>query len=301
MARHGSLAEQLAGIRLYVTTPDHEPDPLQTNFAVVPANDNNPEDVEGMKVERRWRMKPSVEEIMRQVTSHPEEKNEHGQTIRIGSLRFSDGTQTEQAFKLTIDGKVVAFQARMPVGALLGTKDAAESQLGGDEDSQHVTASNKYFADMLDTLPHRYRAGGKRKRGANTSREGAKRELAEAYANTDMSKVTFTRYPDGLPCGSAKVADSFLGMQKGKKGESGSVMWQDIVSAKADRDIWAATVASLSESDRAVLDAATTARSMQQVGETLGFNGKNAERRGKRAILAANDNLMAAIDAYAAA
>lgn len=296
--RHGSLAEQLAGIRLYVTTPDHEPDPLQTNFAVVPANDNNPEDIEGMKVERRWRMKPSVEEIMRQVTSHPEEKNEQGQTIRIGSLRFSDGTQTEQAFKLTIDGKVVAFQARMPAGALLGTKDAAESQLGGEEDSQHVTASNKYFAEMLDTLPHRYRAGGKRKRGANTSHEDAKRELAEAYANTDMSKVTFTRYPDGLPCGSAKVADSFLGMQKGKKGESGSVMWQDIVSAKADRDIWAATVASLSESDRAVLDAASTARSFEELGGNA--PKRSAIRRGKKALMAANDNIMAAIAAYAA-
>lgn len=300
MARHASLAEQLTGLRLYVSTPDHDPEPIQTNWAVTAANDNNPEDIEGMKVERRWRMKPSVEEIMRSVQSGDIHRNDAGQVVRMGKLKFSDGTQTEQAFKLTIDGKVVAFQARMPVGALLGTKDAAESQLGGDEDSQHVTASNRYFADMLDTMPHRYKAGGKRKRGSATSREDAKRELAEAYANTDMSKVTFTRYPDGLPCGSAKVADSFLGMQKGKKGESGSVMWQDIVSAKADRDVWAAAVDTLMHADRTALDAAAAGSSMRKVGESLGFSGKNAERRGKRALIAANDNLMAAINAYAA-
>lgn len=300
MARHASLAEQLSAFRRYVTTPDHEPEPISTNWSTAPANDNNPEDIEGMRVERRWRMKPSVEEIMRQVAKGEVERNEAGQAIRIGTLKFSDGTQTEQAFKLTIDGKVVAFQARMPVGAMLGTKDAAESQLGGDEDSQHVTASNRYFADMLDTLPHRYKSGGKRKRGAASSHEEAKRELAEAYANTDMSKVTFTRYPDGLPCGSAKVADSFLGMQKGKKGESGSMMWQDIVSARLDRDIWAATVDSLMHTDRKALDVAASGKSMRQVGESLGFSGKNAERRGKRALIAANDNLMAAIEAYAA-
>lgn len=300
MARHASLAEQLSAFRRYVTTPDHEPEPISTNWTVTPANDNNPEDIEGMRVERRWRMKPSVEEIMRQVAKGEVERNKAGQAIRIGTLKFSDGTQTEQAFKLTIDGKVVAFQARMPVGAMLGTKDAAESQLGGDEDSQHVTASNRYFADMLDTLPHRYKAGGKRKRGAASSHEEAKRELAEAYANTDMSKVTFTRFPDGLPCGSAKVADNFLGMQKGKKGESGSMMWQDIVSARLDRDIWAATVDSLMHTDRKALDVAASGKSMRQVGESLGFSGKNAERRGKRALIAANDNLMAAIEAYAA-
>ncbi|MDW9650803.1 hypothetical protein GOB33_22225 [Sinorhizobium meliloti] len=300
MARHSSLAEQLAGFRKYVTTPDHDPEPMQTNFSVAPANDNNPEDIEGMRVERRWRMKPSVEDIMRQVQNNPVEKNEAGQTVKIGKLKFSDGTQTEQAFKVTIDGKVVPFQARMPTGALLGTKDAAESQLGGEEDSQHVKASNRYFAEMLDTLPPRYKAGSKRRRGSNSSHEEAMRELAEAYANTDMSKVTFTRYPDGLPCGSAKVADSFLGMQKGKKGESGSVMWQDIVSARLDRDIWAATVDSLMHTDRKALDAAASGKTMRQVGESLGFSGKNAERRGKRALLAANDNLMAAIEAYAA-
>lgn len=300
MPRHGSLAEQLEAVRLYVTTPDHEPEPLQTNWSTIAANDNNPEDVDGMRVERRWRMKPSIDEIMKSVTDGPIEKNEHRQVVRIGRLRFSDGSQTEKGFKLTIDGKVVATQIRMPAGALLGTKDAAESQLGGEEDSQHVTASNRYFADLLKTLPHRYRSGGKRRQGRNYTAAESRALLAEAYANTNMAMVTYTKFPDGLPCGSPKAADAFPGMVKTQRGESGSMAWQDIVIAKADRDVWAASVAALSVTDAVVLETATKARSMTEVGSSLGFVGKTAERRGKRALIAANNNLMAAIEAYAA-
>jgi len=298
MARHGSLAEQLAAVRIYASTPDHGPEPMQTNWAVVPANDNNPEDVDGMKVERRWRMKPSIEEIMRSVATGDEERNEAGQIIRIGRIRFSDGTQTEKAFKLTIDGKVVSFQDRMPAGAMLGTKDAAESQLGAEEDSAHVSASNRYFADLLKTLPHRYRSGGKRRPGRNYSRIEASAMLAAAYAATDMAMVTFTRYPDGLPCGSQKMADVFPGMVKTQQGESGSLAWQDIVIAKADRDVWAATVASLSTADKATLDAAVVGQSLREIGGEGHI--RTAERRGKRRLIAANDNLMSAINKLAA-
>lgn len=300
MPRHGSLAEQLAALKAYATTPDHEPEPIQTNWTTIPANDNEPEEVAEMTVERRWRMKPSTAEILRQVATGDVERNEVGQVVRIGKLRFSDGSQTEQAMKVTIDGKVVSFQARMPVGAMLGMKDAAESQLGGEEDSQHVKASNAYFADALDTLPHRYKAGSKRRQGKNYTRAESVELLAAAIANTDMSKVVRTYYPTGLPCGSAKVADSFLGMQKGKKGESGSVMWQDIVSAREARMAWGWAVASLADDDRRVLDAAVSAKSLGQVGSSLGFTGKRAERRGKRALLAANDNLARAIENYVA-
>lgn len=300
MARHGSLAEQLAALKAYATMPDHEPEPVQTNWSTVPANDNEPEVVAELQAERRWRMKPSTAEIMRQVATGDVERNSAGQVVRIGSLRFSDGTQTEQAMKVTIDGKVVSFQARMPVGAMLGMKDAAESQLGGEEDGQHVAASNSYFAEVFDTLPHRYKAGGKRRRGKNYTHAESVELLAAAVSNTDMSKVVRTYYPTGLPCGSAKVADSFLGMQKGKKGESGSVMWQDIVSARESRIAWGWAVASLADDDRRVIDAATSAKSFGQVGTSIGFTGKRAERRGKRSLLAANDNLARAIKNYVA-
>ncbi len=298
MSRHASLADQLKALRKYATTPDHEPEPLQTNWTLVAANDNNPEDTEGMTVERRWRMKPSIEEILRQVESGDVEQNSDGKIVRIGRLRFSDGTQTERGHKLTIDGKVVAAQIRMPVGAMLGTKDAAESQLGAEEDSQHVTASNLYFADLMKTQPHRYRPGGKRRPGKNYTRAEAIAMLAEAKANTDMSKVKITKYPDGLPCGSQKMSDIFPGMVKTQKGESGSLAWQDIVIAKADRDVWAASIASLSKTDKSTLDSATSARSFEDLGG--GTPRRTAIRKGRRALMAANDNLMRAVEAYAA-
>lgn len=301
MTRHGSLAEQLAALRAYVTMPDHDPEPIETNWSITPANDNEPEVVAELQAERRWRMKPSTAEIMRQVATGEVERNSAGQVVRIGSLRFSDGTQTEQAMKVTIDGKVVSFQARMPVGAMLGVKDAAESQLGGEEYSQHVKASNDYFAEMFDTLPHRYKAGGRRRRGQNYTRAESVELLAAAVANTDMSKVVRTYYPTGLPCGSAKVAENFLGMQKGKKGESGSVMWQDIVSARESRIAWGWAVDSLADNDRRVLDAATGASSYADVGVAVGQTRQYADKKngGRRALIAANDNLMAAIKKYA--
>ena len=316
MVRHSSLADQLTALRSYVTAPDHEPEPVQTNWATFPANDNDPEDVEDLHVERRWRMKPSVEEIMRQVASGDIDRGPPsemeivkdgvvrtvtvpGPILRIGKLHFSDGTQTEAGFKLVM-GEPIAARIRMPAGAMLGTKDAEEGQLGGEADPQHITASNDYFAATFDVKPRAYQSGGRRKRGRNISHAEAKAMLAEAYANTDMSKVTFTRYPDGLPAGSPKVSDNFLGLQKTTCGDSGSTMWQDIVSAKADRKEWFDAVDALKAKDRGVLEAAMTAKTMKSVGISMGYAGKTAERRGKRALIAANNNLMAAIDAYAA-
>lgn len=293
MSRRASLADQLVALRRFITEPDHNPEPIQTNWTVIAANDNDPEEVAELHTERRWRIKPSVQEIVRQIESNDVERNAGGQVVRIGKLRFSDGTQMEAGHKLVMN-KVVAAQIRMPVGALLGTKDAEEGQLGAEEDHQHIAASNGHFAEVLDTLPHRYTPGGKRRRGKNFTNAESKEMLAEAYANTDMSKVTFTRFPDALPCGSPKAADSFLGMQKGKKGESGSVMWQDIVTAMADRKEWFDSVDELKAEDRAALEAVKSAKTYLDVA-SKGTPRRSAFRHGKARLIAANDNLMAAI------
>lgn len=303
MGRHSSLAEQLAAIKAYRARPETEGpmEPIKTNWSTVPANDNNPEDVEGMRVERLLEITPSVEEIMREVKNGEVERNADGQVVAIGRLRFSDGTQTEQAMKLTIDGKVVAFQARMPVGAMLGTDDKLKAQRGGDENPQERVASNRYFAEMLNTRPHRYVSGKKAKRGGrNYTATESRAMLAEATANTDPTKITYTRYPDGLPCGSAKVADSFVGMKKIKCGESVSMMWQDIASSIVEREIWSATMAAITQRDDKVLEVAVTARNFSDIGQSLGFTGKRAERRGKRALITANDNLSYFLKEYAA-
>lgn len=299
MARHASLADQLSALRAFATQPDHEPEPLQTNWSVVPANDNDPEDVAELKHDRKRLVTPSVAEIMKNVRLDDVARNEAGQVVRIGRLRFSDGTQTEKAYRFTLDGKLEEYAARMPAGAMLGCRDKVDVALGGDENPQHVTDSNIYFAEMFGTRKPRYITGSKARGHRNAmTHEEAKAELARAYANTDMTKVTFTHFPDGLPCGSARIADSFLGMQKTTCAGGGSMMWQDIVVAMADRKEWFDAVDALKDDDRETLQAAMAAKSMADIGGT--GHKRSAERRGKRRLIAANDNLMAAIRKIAA-
>lgn len=160
MTRHGSLAEQLKGVLAYRSRPEGPVEPIQTNWTAAPANDNNPEDLAGLRVERRWSMRPTPEEIMAEVAKDEVErgpastmdffvnkatKTVHvpGATIAIGKLRFSDGTQTERGHKLVM-GEVVDAQIRMPVGALLGTRDRQERVLGGDTVSSNTSYTIVY-------------------------------------------------------------------------------------------------------------------------------------------------------------
>jgi hypothetical protein len=233
---------------------------------------------------------------MRNVRLADVEQNETGQIIRIGKLRFSDGTQTEKAFRFTIDGKLEEYAARMPAGAMLRCRDKVDVALGGEENPQEVTDSNEYFCAMLNTKKPRYLTG-KRPKGERIkiTHDEAKAELAKAYANTDMSKVTFTKYPDGLPCGAKKVADSFLGMQKTTCAGGGSVMWQDIVSQREERQEWLDAVSKMADEHFKILTLAVKASSLKQIGEARGFKGQYAIEAGKRLLVAANDNLADAL------
>jgi hypothetical protein len=149
---------------------------------------------------------------------------------------------------------------------------------------------------MLNTKKPRYLTG-KRPKGERIkiTHDEAKAELAKAYANTDMSKVTFTKYPDGLPCGAKKVADSFLGMQKTTCAGGGSVMWQDIVSQREERQEWLDAVSKMADEHFKILTLAVKASSLKQIGEARGFKGQYAIEAGKRLLVAANDNLADAL------
>ncbi|MBA8838159.1 hypothetical protein [Ochrobactrum sp. RH2CCR150] len=301
--RHGSLAEQLKALMTYRNRPEGQREPLQTNWSVAPgANDNDPEEVADMRYERDWRQTPSVQAIMQSVATDDIEKNERGQIIRIGKLRFSDGNQTEVGYVLGIDGEVIQADIRMPAGAMLGMKDKPDRASGGGADPKDTKASNHYFEDMLGTLPHRYIPSGKRRNGTDYSAEESARILAEAYANTDMEKVTYTRYPKGLPCGSPKAADSFLGMRKTTCAGGGDESWEDTLSAMIDRDFWFEALQELKDRDRDVLDTALEAANYTDVGIAAGQSRHYADKRsgGRKALLAANDNLAAAIKKYAA-
>lgn len=306
MTRHASLADQLSAFRKFITEPDHRPEPVQTNWSVAPANDNDPEDLAEMHAERHWDISPSVEQIMRQVKRGPVVRNDRGLIVQIGSLRFSDGTQTETGFKLTVDGKVVSHQFTMPAGAMLRTTDKERAVRGG-EDAAEEAASNRYFGapKKPDDPGGLFQAefSKPKKRTGRTQRIGhqakadARQMLADAIVNTPVMPAV-TKCPDGFPAGPRCLAHLWPGLVKTATGGGGASGWEDIVSQRERRNEWHRWVDGLKPVDREVLEAARTARTFAEVSP--GGTSRGARKRGKRMLIAVNDNLMAAINSNAA-
>ncbi|TIV38954.1 MAG: hypothetical protein E5V91_12500 [Mesorhizobium sp.] len=320
-------------MKQWAAKPEGPVEAVQTNWTIVPANDNaNPEDIANTHVERRSAVRPTLSEIFRESAkvdcrrvpvadvskakgehdfelypiardveygiAKDDKGREHKVVVRIGRLRFSDGTQTEKGFARGIDGKMIMKDLEMPVGAMLRTEDQQERMLGGNgAGGAYVEQSNLYFAQMLGAIEPRYVKGTERRQGRSYSADETRTMLADAYANTPVLPPV-KRYRKGLPCGSQRVAESFLGMQKGKKGESGSVAWQDVSTHIVNREVWEATIAMLSDADTNVLDGALTARSLADLGD--GSHRRTRERQGRRKLHAANDNLVAALKKSAA-
>lgn len=290
MSRHASLAEQLKALMEYRNRPEGDIETVKTNWTTVPTNDNaDPEETIDFSFERNLLVTPSVQEIMRQVRTKDVERNAAGQIVRIGKLCFSDGAQTEKAYTVGPDGDVIQMDARMPVGAMLHTVEKAKEQAGGRGYTEAQNEqSNLYFAAMLGTIEPRYIKRTKRRNGPSLTADESREVLAKAIANTPMMP-TVKRYKAGLPCGGKRVADSFMGMQKGKKGESGAIAWEDIATHKVNREIWDETLAQLSKRDIATLDAAMEAETMKDF--VKGKRGGNAYASGSLELRAANDNL----------
>ena len=303
MSRHRTFDSAMSALLAYKNRPEGAPVPVSTNWAIVPANDNEPEVTAQMHAERRIQILPTVEEIMRQVETGDIERNDAGQIIRIGRLKFSDGTQVEAGHKYGPGGEVVSTKQQMPTGAMLGCQEKESRTLGGDENPSELAASNNYFLNAFGVgRRERIPSGKKAKRTYQTHAE-AKAELAKIYANTPILPPV-TKCPPGLPNAGSKIADSFLGMKKTTTGESGSMGWQDVSTALVDREIWAQAIEALSDRDRAVLDmvAHKRARTLTDVGVAAGQSRQYADKRsgGRKAIAAANDNLMQAIKKYSA-
>lgn len=293
MTRHASLQE---GLKAYRNRPEGDIVPVQTNWSTITANDNDPEDLADKYAERRWRIHPSMDDIEASIDSGIVERNEAGQIVRIGTLEFSDGTQTEKAYHYGPEGKLIQYDAVMPVGAMMHTTDAQERMLGGDDDNG---GSNTYFRQTLGVGNKAQSVVTKREKPeerTNYSTEAAKAMLAEAYANTPTLPVVTYGAP-ALPWRPTRLNDMFVGMKKGKKGETGSVSWQDISSSMVAHETWRQVDVTLSDEDKATLEAAGTARTFGDIAP--GGKRAAATRRGKRRAMAANDNLMAAIKAAA--
>lgn len=310
-----TLPEQLAAVLAYRNRPEETVEPLQSNWTVVAANDNaDPEETIDYRFERHLLVTPSVQEIMRQVKDgevvhgdvpapvkgKPDPKR--APIVAIGRLKFSDGTQTEKAYLTGPDGDTVKYDRTMPPGAMLHTREKGATPVGGKGFTDvDLGNSNAFFASTFDTELPRFIKRGERRNGPSLTAQQSKQMLAEAIANTKvMPPVTIC--PRALPCGAERVSDSFVGFAKVPTGQSGSVAWQDIGQTIENAKVWKQVLKALKEKDVAALDAAMAAQSYEDVGVAVGQTPTYADKKGggRRSLLAANDNLAAAIKKYVA-
>ncbi|MER9623989.1 hypothetical protein NKI98_21590 [Mesorhizobium sp. M0222] len=306
MTRHASMADQLTALKAAVRRPGTPIEPVQTNWSTIAANDNSPEDLADKRVERRWSIRPTEDEIIREVRDgavvlgkHVDDKGgQHTVTVAIGKLRFSDGSQKERAFAYGPEGKLVMYDAPMPVGAMLGTKDKQERMLGGDgAASSNAPYAVAYGGKLPSNVSRKKKPEPPEgdvvpEKPVKLSKEEMRAELAKAVANT--ARQPAVRYGQkGFPWQPAKLRDLFMGFEKGRKGETGSIAWQDISSHIVEREIWHETIAALSKDDGAALAALDTAGSFADVGVAAGQSRLYADKKGggKRKIKAVNDNI----------
>lgn len=304
MTRHASLAEQLSALKAFTNRPESI-EPINTNWTTLVANDNTEERFD-LHAERRVSIRPTWQELMRQAKDGAIERAPDvvskifgrtipGPIVRIGKLRFSDGGQHERCDMAGIDGSPVTGMARMPTGAMLGTKEEQERALGGVGASSGE--SNAWFCEMFDCTNKQYVPGGKRRKGRAYTRDEAAAMLAEAISNTPvMPEVYYCE--DGVALGSARIADNFIGMKKAPKGNGGAIAWQDLSDKIAEREVYLKAEQDLSSADIDVVETVATARRLSDIGGD--GHKRNAQKRGRRALLAANENIAAAIKKYTA-
>jgi len=308
-----------------------DPSPeMSTNWRLAPANDNKQPE-EGFGAERAVEYVPSEQELEnsfakvvvryraepmmlaggrheaqragRELHAIPvdgdfeygthvdEDGGEHKVIVRIGKLRFSDGSQTEKGQKLVMD-KVVDAQIEMPVGAMLGTKERSTRDKGGAEDASGSNSHYRWMVGAARTAkPPKFRS---RKQDREVTTKAQDRQmLADAMAK---STAPVTKCPDGFPAGPTNLRQLFIGGRKGKNGESGSQAWEDIYTETENREKFQRGLDAMQDSHVRVLTEAMSAKSLAELGEKRGYKGRHAVDAGRRLLRAANDNFLKAME-----
>lgn len=290
-----SLAEQLTYVLALRNQPDHEPEPLQSNWATAPTELVEPEVRRELHGEQRLEITPSIEEIYREM-HHTPTRNDADQIVAIGKLRFSDGTQTEKGFMVGPDGDVVQYDRRMETGAMLGCSERLMAATGSGSSPARINISNTAIAERFGVESVSYMPGKRNRRaGKSYSALESRALIADAIANTAVMPAV-TTLPSGLACGTAQVSDQFIGMKIGSTGKGGGTNWQDMGSALEDYHTWRLAHAELSEKDKTVLEVAMTAKTLDELG--VRGHRRTKERQAVKRLKAANDNLVAAVKKF---
>ncbi|PDS68913.1 hypothetical protein [Rhizobium phaseoli] len=296
---------------------------ISTNWHIAPANDNQPPE-EGFETERAVEYEPSLDLIENEIEGLPviyraepmildngltagrtskethaipvggdieygthtdDAGGRHQVIVRIGRLRFSDGSQTEKGHKLSIDGTVVDADIEMPVGAMLGSREKSARDKGSAEDTSGTNAHYRWMVKArISTPPKLHPKKGKR---VEMYKAEARQILNEVMAITDVS---ITKCADGFPYGPTNLRQLFIGGRKGKKGESGSQAWVDIFTERENRETFQRGLDAMQDSHVRVLTEAMSAKSLGELGEARGYRGRHAIDAGRRLLRAANDN-----------
>lgn len=298
---------------------------LATNWSLVPANDNVPPE-DGFGNEREVQYEPSIQLIMesaarietreraepsmlnpmknREIHSIPTGgsveygayTDDDGQKqkciVRIGSLRFSDGSQKEKGQKLVFDDAVDA-EIRMPIGAMLGCNEKSARDKGAEIDE---TGSNAHYRWMVRGKSAKQpKKKDRLKKRVVMSKMEARAMLAEAIKNTPVMPEV-KRAPDGFPYGPTALRQLFIAGRKGKNGETGSQAWEDIAVESENKKQFEIALESLLDSDVRILADAVDAKSLAQLGEARGYKGRHAVDAGRSLLRAANDNFERALE-----
>lgn len=328
--RHAAKALRLRPLLAFRDPPGDES--LQTNWRTLPANDNGkPID---FFTERRHEVTPSVEEILRATTDRDGlmvveftetrearlsgGKYEHaqrdrlswpisgdfeisgGKIRRLGRLHFSNGTHTERAQRRTPDG-VEDFEARLPVGAMMFTAEKQTRERRSAQEADELLASNLRIAGLfgIDEVFEPLPSGRRKRTGKRISKADARHIILDAL--NGPSAPTIKKCPDGMPMATDDLACIFMSIVKRASAKSGASEWQDFASLKEYSEAWQSVIDGLPAIDRAVLEAAMEARSLAEIGRTAVHASEGyAERAGRLALEAANDNLRAGIEKIAA-
>ncbi|MDH6294663.1 hypothetical protein [Agrobacterium fabrum] len=297
---------------------------LASNWSLIPANDNvTPED--GFGNERSVQYEPSIDLIMESVAKiktreRPEpsmlnakgerevhaiptggsleygsytddDGKRHNCIIRIGSLRFSDGTQKEKGHKLVLCEAVNA-DIRMPVGAMLGCNEKSARDKGVEIDE---TGSNAHYRWMVKAKSAKQpKKKDRAKLRVVLSKMEARAMLEKAIENTPVMPE-IKKCPDGFPYGPASLRQLFIAGRKGKNGETGSQAWEDIAVESENKRQFEIALESMLESDVSILADAVDAKSLTQLGEARGYKGRHAVDAGRSLLRAANDNFEQAL------
>lgn len=205
---------------------------------------------------------------------------------RVGTLRIASG----EAF---------VGKHRVEAGTILHQDDRFGETMGpkrGKKERAELERSNIYFRRLMSFDPatgthavsvgtFEFKKAGKVRREVIITAE----ERAAIFAGP-LPPVTYC--PPGLPCGGPRLADNFLGgWASATKGRQTPERWQDLADEMARQEEFKAWWKQLPADERKALRTAMKRPTLKAVGEAFGKTGKNAERAGKKILVAANQNL----------